>query len=118
MNKEPVEYDIACPDCGGSGFDRHDNNYGCTSCYGSGFVSKMLYDVEPMNTWKEAVLDACVLAHIPFYENDPMLTLDMLIQWQIDVALDPSVSLAAQKLILRGVEQAKAENPQPNYGVH
>lgn len=45
-----------------------------------------------MNEWKDVLLDQCAIAHIPFYEDSPRATLDGIINWHTQVALDPRVS--------------------------
>lgn len=44
------------------------------------------------NTFKSAVEELCVISHCDFDPADPMTTLQNLIQWNVSVALDPSVS--------------------------
>lgn len=51
------------------------------------------------DTWKNVVLDQCMVAHSAFYEDDAKKTLDTLIDWHVKIALDPSVSSDAQALI-------------------
>lgn len=53
-------------------------------------------------SWKEAVENECVVAYVAFDELDPEKTLHNLILWHVQVALDPLVSLPAQKLIEHG----------------
>lgn len=47
------------------------------------------------NIWYEALLDACMVAHIGFNEADPRKTIHDLITWHVQVALDPLVSVVA-----------------------
>lgn len=54
------------------------------------------------NAWKEAVIEACVVNHLSWDEDDPRATLRNLINWETKVALDPKVSKAAQDLIELG----------------
>lgn len=61
------------------------------------------------DVWKEAVLDQCAVAHSSFYEDDPKKTLDTLIDWHVQVALDPQVSSAAQALVDSGKAQGQGE---------
>ena len=56
--------------------------------------------------WKEAVLEACVVACIGFDENDPRKTLANLLNWEASIALDPAVSSDARALIERGRKEA------------
>lgn len=56
----------------------------------------------PTNAWKEAIIEACVVNHISWDENDAIKSLANLISWEVQVALDPKVSKAAQDLIDRG----------------
>lgn len=44
------------------------------------------------NPWKEAVLDACSVNHLPWDENDPRKTMTELLAWERMVALNPKVS--------------------------
>lgn len=53
-------------------------------------------------SWKEAVENECANSFVPFNELDPEKTLHDLIMWHIQVALDPKVSVPAQKLIEQG----------------
>lgn len=64
---------------------------------------------EPPNPWKEAVIDACVIACIDWDEKDPRKTLHQLICWENQIALDPKVSSAAQALVDQGRSAAQAE---------
>lgn len=54
------------------------------------------------DVWKEAVIEKCIINCIDWDENDPMKTLNNLISWEVQVALDPTVSEAAQQLIHQG----------------
>lgn len=42
--------------------------------------------------WRDAVLDQCAIAHMPFHEDDPRKTLEDLISWHVEVSHDPAVS--------------------------
>ena len=44
------------------------------------------------NIWYEALLDACMVAHVGVNEGDPRKTIHDLITWHVQVALDPLVS--------------------------
>lgn len=48
--------------------------------------------------WKHEIEEMCVVAHMPFREDDPFKTIADLIGWHEAVALDPSVSKEARKL--------------------
>lgn len=54
-----------------------------------------------VNEWKDAVIDALVVAHILTPENAiyPRKAVQDVIDWNCQVALDPSVSLKAQALV-------------------
>lgn len=54
------------------------------------------------NEWKEAVIEACVINCIDWYEDDPIKTLYSLIDIEVKMALDPSISPEARALIERG----------------
>ena len=56
----------------------------------------------PEDSWKEAVIEACVIACIGWDENDPEGTLRRLLQWESQIALDPAVSPAARALVDQG----------------
>ena len=62
-----------------------------------------------MNNWKEAIIDELVLCHIynSTHDDDPRKAIMDLIDWHVDVALDPDVSEDAQVLIYIG---ASVEN--------
>jgi hypothetical protein len=49
--------------------------------------------------WKQAVIDQCDIAGINIIPEDPRRTLERLLRWHIEVALDPSVSAKAKKLL-------------------
>ena len=53
------------------------------------------------NGWREAVLDELVTCHIysEKYDSDPKKALQDAIDWNVAVALDPKVSLAAKELL-------------------
>lgn len=63
----------------------------------------------PVNPWKRAIINACVLAHINWDEEDPAKTLHQLLVWESQVALDPKVSSDAQALINRGRQEMLRE---------
>lgn len=46
--------------------------------------------------WKEAVIQACITANLEWDEN-PRATVEKLIQWHCDMALDPAISERAAK---------------------
>lgn len=50
-DEEPVAVDVRCPDCGGSGVDAKDNNYGCIKCGGSGFVERIFHTRPQPAAW-------------------------------------------------------------------
>ena len=57
---------------------------------------------EPVNEWREAVLDASVLCHLGWGNKTPKQIIDDVISWHCMVALDPAVSNEAQALIDQG----------------
>jgi len=61
--------------------------------------------------WKEAVIDKLVICNIlnAEHESNPVKALNDLINWHVQVALDPLVSSDAQELINRGAD-AKLED--------
>jgi hypothetical protein len=58
-----------------------------------------------MYTFKQAVIDQLVVAHIyrKEHDTDPRKALNDLLSWHVQLALDPSVSSDAQALIDMGV---------------
>jgi len=54
---------------------------------------------EQHDKWKEAVIEECIVRHLSWDENDPRMTLRALINYEVQLALDPRVSKAAQDLI-------------------
>ena len=54
-----------------------------------------------MNEWKDVILDQLMLYGLykSEYEFDSKAALKALINWELSVALDPAVSLEAQKLL-------------------
>lgn len=55
----------------------------------------------PENPWHAAVTNACVVTHIE-WSDDAEETLKKLIEWEVKIALDPSVSKPARDLIEEG----------------
>lgn len=57
-----------------------------------------------LNPYEEAVIDQLVVAHIynETHDHDARKAVDDLISYHVDVALDPSVSAAAEALVSRG----------------
>src|SRR5579863_8737198 len=51
------------------------------------------------NPWQRVIEDACILACIDFYPDDPKRSLMNLLTWEVQTALDPRVSQAAAKLL-------------------
>lgn len=49
--------------------------------------------------WKIAIIDESILTCTSWDENDPVKTLHNIINWHVDVALDPKVSSDAQNLL-------------------
>lgn len=62
-----------------------------------------------VNEWREAVIDACVIDCINWYEDDPRKTIHQLCAYEQDIALDPLVSRDAQNLIDGGIEKCIQE---------
>ena len=58
------------------------------------------------NPWREAITDSCVVAGIPWDEQDSHGSLSSLIHWENQIALDPSVSSEAAALVDRGLQFA------------
>jgi len=54
---------------------------------------------EQHDKWKEAVIEECIVRHLSWDENDPRKTLRALINYEVQLALDPRVSKEAQDLI-------------------
>ncbi len=54
-----------------------------------------------MDDWKDLILDQLMLYGLykVEYSFDPRAALKALIDWEVSVALDPAVSLEAQKLL-------------------
>ncbi len=65
---------------------------------------------EQAGRFEQAVLEACVVAHMPFWTDDAKKTIDNLIKWHTDVALDPAVSKQAQDLIKQGRNEARDQS--------
>lgn len=62
--------------------------------------------LEPVNPWHGAVMDACAVAHLIGHADNPRQTINDLINWHVQVALDPAVSEQARELIRRGEAEA------------
>lgn len=63
---------------------------------------------DTVNPWREALIDACVINHMSWHEDDPRKTLYELICYDVQIALDPQVSSDAKALIDRGRAEALA----------
>jgi hypothetical protein len=85
--------------CGQAGFNplHHGNCAACILEWQKENLPKMA--TRRGDPWKEAVIDYCAIAGITLTSEDPRRTVERLIQWHIEVALDPSVSKAARKLL-------------------
>ena len=55
-------------------------------------------NLELPQTFTTAVRELCITAHLGFDPTEPMRTLQALIQWHVQVALDPSVSESQSNL--------------------
>lgn len=53
----------------------------------------------PSRSWADEVEDMCVTNWTPFFPDDPRRTLCELIEWNVQMALDPSISSDAAMLI-------------------
>lgn len=52
----------------------------------------ILAQPEPLNVWREAVLDQCALSHMPFHKDDPRKTITEVIDWYVQAATDSILS--------------------------
>ncbi len=52
---------------------------------------------EIRNDWMEAVIDSCAVACLDWNRDDPRKTIERLIAWNVQIALDPQVSDAAHQ---------------------
>lgn len=61
------------------------------------------------NPWKDAVLDALIVNFIYHggHEHDPRQALADLIEYEVQIALDPKVSSDAEALIERGRQEVR-----------
>lgn len=55
-------------------------------------------EVERLEKWRDAVLDACDSCWVTPVEGDPRATLARLIDWEVKAALDPALSADARRL--------------------
>lgn len=64
---------------------------------------------EPINIWKEAIIDKLVIYGIynKQHEEDPIKAINAIIDWEVDVALDPRVSKFAEELQNQGFIKAR-----------
>ena len=60
-------------------------------------------------SWYDAVTDQGVITHVGWDENDARKSLYAIIDWHVQVALDPKVSGDAEALIQRGRDEREAE---------
>lgn len=56
--------------------------------------------------WREAVIDQCAIACLDGDFTDPRATLERLITWHVQMALDPKISEAAAALVLAAKVEA------------
>lgn len=68
-----------------------------------------------LHEWRETVDDMLSVFHM-VASDDPRESIDRLINWHVQVALDPSVSSDAQALIDRGRQAVKEEIHARIYG--
>ena len=63
-------------------------------------ITDLLAELERVEKWKEAVIDACVVSWVlkKEHENNPKLAVNDLCVWCHSVALDPVVSSDAKAL--------------------
>jgi hypothetical protein len=59
--------------------------------------------------WRNAVYDACTVAHIGWDSGDPRKTIEALISWHVAMALDPAVSGAPIVARVRELEEELAK---------
>lgn len=61
------------------------------------------------NPWKQAVIERLVVAHIysAEHENDPLKAVFDLLAYESDLAADPRVSAAAERLVMRAMAHAR-----------
>jgi hypothetical protein len=69
-------------------------------------ATNILAELEQVMSWKEAVIDACVINHMSWDENDARNSLAELICYETAIALDPRVSLPAITLMEVGAKRA------------
>ena len=74
-------------------------------------VVDLLAELDRVEKWKEAVIDACVVSWVlkKEHENNPKLAVNDLCVWCHSVALDPKVSSDAKALHVR-IATLEAEN--------
>lgn len=67
----------------------------------------------PDGSWRQAIDEALIMCALdcPSSHDDPRAALSRLIDWHVQVALDPSVSSAAQALL--DTDRAQREEPAP-----
>lgn len=75
-------------------------------------IEQVLAKLADLEKWKSAVDHEVVITECgPDDWNDPVKMVRHAIQWNIDVALDPAVSSAAQALIDKGKAEFKKQEP-------
>ena len=64
---------------------------------------------EQDNPWKQAVIERLVVAHIysAEHENDPLKAILDLLAYESDLAVDPRVSAAAERLVTRAMAHGR-----------
>jgi hypothetical protein len=94
-SQKPVDVEVICEACDGSGNDRADNNYGCEVCQGSGRVTKQFYtasqpapDVEAaLKLAREAIETISALGVLGIYNGRPAWVFTPNVKDRADAAL-------------------------------
>lgn len=67
---------------------------------------------EEADAFKEAVEDACIVNYLDWDDQNPKQTMRKLIKLEVEMSLDPRISVEARKLITLGMEQAVQPTPK------
>ena len=60
-----------------------------------------------LSIWRDEIIDICIINFLSMdWDANPRETIAKLIQWEIEMALDPRISAQAQDLINQGYAMA------------
>jgi hypothetical protein len=76
-------------------------------------VMDMLNEIDELDKWKEAVIEECITSCFPWYEKDSVKSVNNLINWEVEMSLDPKISSDAQDLVDSNFRKLEKANFEP-----